>query len=75
VSASTAAFHRVGVEWWTPDLNQPRPEVLDVPLDGPMAGHSPDMPVHYDLHVWIWKHNPAGMTASWNPAVDCSQAG
>lgn len=65
----------VGVEWWTPDIGQPRPEVLGVPLDGPMAGHSPDMPVHYDLHVWVWKHNPDGMTASWNPAVDCSQAG
>lgn len=63
----------VGVEWWTPDLGQERPEVWGVPLDGPMAGHNPDMPVHYDLHVWVWKHNPSGVTASWNPAVDCPQ--
>jgi hypothetical protein len=28
-----------------------------------MAGHSPDMPEHYDLHVWTWRHNPAGATA------------
>jgi len=23
------------------------------------------------LHAWIWKNNPAGMFASWNPNVNC----
>lgn len=64
----------VGVEWWTPYLGQESPpEVLGVPLDGPMAGHTPEMPEHYDLHVWVWRHNPAGMTAPWNPTVDCPE--
>ena len=27
------------------------------------------------LHVWIWKHNPDGMYASWNPNVSCANAG
>jgi hypothetical protein len=26
------------------------------------------------LHAWIWRNNPAGMFADWNPRVDCSQA-
>jgi hypothetical protein len=23
------------------------------------------------LHVWLWKHNPSGMFADWNPNVGC----
>jgi len=23
------------------------------------------------LHVWIWRDNPAGMFADWNPSVGC----
>jgi hypothetical protein len=26
---------------------------------------------HYDLHVWLWRNNPAGMFAPWNSAVTC----
>lgn len=26
---------------------------------------------HYDLHVWVWKDNPAGVFAPFNPAVSC----
>jgi hypothetical protein len=29
------------------------------------------MPVHYDLHAWVWKRNPAGTFAMWNPRVEC----
>jgi hypothetical protein len=29
------------------------------------------MPVHYDLHVWLWQDNPAGMFALFNPTVTC----
>ena len=25
----------------------------------------------YITHAWIWKHNPAGMFADWNPEVSC----
>lgn len=27
------------------------------------------------LHAWIWKHNPAGIFADWNPDVSCAFAG
>ncbi len=49
-----------------------RPWLFDVPFDGPMLGHSPTMPIHYDLHVWLYRHNPAGMFAMWNPRVSCT---
>jgi hypothetical protein len=25
----------------------------------------------YELHAWIWKHNPSGMFFEWNPKVSC----
>lgn len=40
-------------------------------FDGPMEGHEPGMPRHYDLHVWLYRHNPAGQLAAWNPTVKC----
>jgi hypothetical protein len=48
-----------------------RPFLFDLPFDGPMLGHDPQMPIHYDLHVWLYRHNPAGMFAMWNPRVRC----
>jgi hypothetical protein len=29
------------------------------------------LPPFYSLHAWVWKHNPAGMFAMWNPTVRC----
>jgi hypothetical protein len=28
-------------------------------------------PAGHALHVWLWKHNPSGMFADWNPNVTC----
>jgi hypothetical protein len=36
-----------------------------------MEGHEPGMPIHYDLHAWVWKHNPSGDFAQFNPEVAC----
>jgi hypothetical protein len=49
-----------------------RPWLFGVPFDGPMLGHNPTMPIHYDLHVWLYRHNPAGIFAMWNPRVSCT---
>jgi hypothetical protein len=65
------------IEYFEPDADQDlatdpdRPWLFQVPFDGPMLGHDPDMPVHYDLHVWLYRHNPAGIFAMWNPQVTC----
>ncbi|MEO7240941.1 MAG: hypothetical protein ABIW16_06025 [Sphingomicrobium sp.] len=26
---------------------------------------------HYDLHIWLFEHNPSGLYAQWNPALSC----
>jgi hypothetical protein len=65
------------VEYFRVDADQDlatdpdRPWMFDVPFDGPMLGHNPVMPIHYDLHVWLYRHNPAGLFAMWNPRVSC----
>jgi hypothetical protein len=28
----------------------------------------------WGLHAWVWKENPSGMFASWNPSVTCANA-
>lgn len=67
----------VAVEWFQPDADQDlatdddRPSLFGQPFDGPMPGHGPEMPIHYDLHVWVWQHNPDGTFATWNPAGSC----
>lgn len=55
---------------------QDRPSLFGHPFDGPMAGHAlppgqPAMPVHYDLHVWLYQSNPAGELTSENPKATC----
>ncbi len=47
------------------------PSLFGQPFDGPMEGHEPGMPWHYDLHVWVFEHNPAGVFAMFNPALSC----
>jgi hypothetical protein len=65
------------VEYFQADADQDlatdpdRPHLFDLPFDGPMLGHEPGMPIHYDLHVWLYRHNPAGLFAAWNPNVRC----
>lgn len=49
----------------------PAPTVLGQTFNGPMPGHGPSMPWHYDLHVWVWQANPAGTFTPWNPTISC----
>lgn len=58
---------------WPPDYEvvNPTPRLFGQVFQGPMPGHAPNMPWHWDLHVWIWAHNPSGMFAVWNPALSC----
>ncbi|MEV4099186.1 hypothetical protein AB0J42_02910 [Nonomuraea sp. NPDC049649] len=48
-----------------------RPKLLGHEFQGPMGPHENGMPIHYDLHIWIFKENPKGMFEQWNPAVRC----
>ncbi|MET9892577.1 hypothetical protein ABZZ47_20660 [Streptomyces sp. NPDC006465] len=69
-----------GVEWIVVDADQNLKTKQRLSMfggqkfDGPMPGHYPGMPIHYDLHVWLWKHNPSGLFNRWNPRVKCPAA-
>jgi len=63
-------------EWFVPaqGVTTP-PQIFGQTLKGPMHGHAPIMPhefAHFDLHVWLWKNNPAGIFSSTNPDMHCA---
>lgn len=53
-------------------LVTPTPTLFGQSFQGPMPGHEPGTPWHYDLHVWVWADNPSGMFAQWNPSLECN---
>lgn len=64
------------VPWFSHDppplgFFSPAPSVLGQTFNGPMPGHNPQMPWHYDLHAWVVEKNPAGVFAPFNPALSC----
>lgn len=67
----------VGAEWMVNDDDQDlttdhdRPRLFGHDFDGPMLGHGPGQPIHYDLHAWAWVNNPLGGFAQKNPRVLC----
>jgi hypothetical protein len=71
-SAPDGGLKLVAVEWVVrgPNTNPPgvptAPSVLGMPMHilVPAVGF-------WLKHAWIWKHNPAGMFADWNPEVTC----
>ena len=80
IYASQGNGHRklIAVEYFVVDTdgdvrtrNDVQPTLFGKAFDGPMPGHGPGMPVHYDLHAYIWTTNPAGTLATWNTEVVC----
>ena len=59
------------------------PNIFGQTFEGPMEGHAPGEPAHYDKHVWVWQANPKGFNideygnfyhvpglfSQWNPTV------
>lgn len=83
--ASDGTLRLAALEYFRADADQnlgtdaDRPTLFGFPFDGPMAGHDvpsgePPMPIHYDLHVWLYQDNPSGELATTNPNVDCKEA-
>ncbi|MEY2446111.1 MAG: hypothetical protein QOE00_2691 [Ilumatobacteraceae bacterium] len=70
-------FRLTGVEWFKADADQDlatdtdRPTLFGHVFDGPMPGHEPGMPVHFDLHAWVYTNNPTGELSAWNPNITC----
>jgi hypothetical protein len=78
VPTAAGGMQLLAAEYFKPDADQnvktdgDRPALFGRDFDGPMLGHAPGMPIHYDLHVWLWKHNPSGLFAPYNPDVTCN---
>jgi hypothetical protein len=81
-AAAGGAVRLSALEYFRADADQniktagDRPTLFGHPFDGPMAGHplppgQPLMPVHYDLHVWLYQTNPSGELTSENPKIKC----
>jgi len=58
----------VAVEYMAPGVGA-RPQLFGATFqDGPPGSGT------YALHAWVWKHNPSGMLAPFNPDVACPVA-
>ena len=47
------------------------PELFGQEFELVKAGNRYGLPPFYELHAWLWKHNPAGTFDDWNPNVTC----
>lgn len=70
-------FQLVGIEYLVPLMPGQTelpvaPTVFGQTFEGPMDGHEPGMPRHYDKHVWVWSPNPNGLFAQFNPRLSCT---
>ena len=71
-SAPDGGLELVAVEWVVRGPNTNPPGVPTAPSLFGMPMHILVPAVGFWLeHAWIWKHNPAGMFADFNPEVSC----
>lgn len=66
-----------GLEWMVVDrdgrmdTDDDRPSLFGQPFRGPLPSRFAGQKVHYSLHLWLWKDNPAGRFEPFNPSVVC----
>jgi hypothetical protein len=65
-----AAEYVVFQDAWDATHSAP-PELFGQEFELVAAGNRYGLPPFYELHAWLWKHNPAGMFSDWNPRVTC----
>jgi hypothetical protein len=75
--APNGRMRLIGVEYqvfaaaWDPAHSEP-PSLFGQTFEDHRAeGSTHGLPPHYELHAWVWRHNPAGMFAPFNPDVSC----
>ena len=57
-------------EAWDENHSSP-PKLFGHEFEAVGADNRYGIPPFYELHAWIWKHNPNGMFDDWNPRVSC----
>jgi len=56
---------------WLQAGNTAGPRLFGQPLKLIPMGNRYGLPPFYEIHAWIWQHNPAGMFKDWNPRGSC----
>jgi len=56
---------------WKAAGHRNRPSLFGQKFELTPAGTRYGLDPFYELHGWIWKHNPRGMFDDWNPSVTC----
>jgi len=47
------------------------PRLFGKQLELVTAPNAYQLPDFYEIHLWLWKKNPLGLFADWNPRVSC----
>lgn len=67
----------VALEYFKRDVDQDletdddAPELFGTRFAGPMLGATPDQPINYAMHAWLWRENPEGTFTHFNKALRC----
>jgi hypothetical protein len=56
---------------WLAAGNTAPPTLFGETLTLVPAGNRYGLPPFYEIHAWIWMHNPSGMFKDWNPSGSC----
>lgn len=65
------AYEPLGCKWYVPaDQADSAPSLFGMEFAGPYESDVPFLPRHYALHVWLFRDNPDGLFARYNPAVE-----
>jgi len=59
---------------WRTEHPTGRPKLLGQRFELVEEGNRYGLPAFFELHVWAWRHNPAGMFTDYNPRVTCKFA-
>jgi hypothetical protein len=58
---------------WLQAGNTAGPRLFGQPLKLIPMGNRYGLPPFYEIHAWIWQHNPDGMFKDWNPSGSCTR--
>jgi hypothetical protein len=64
----------VFAEPWAAVSSEP-PQLFGRDLSLVDAPNRYGVPAFYQIHVWLWRSNPAGTFSDWNPKVSCHGTG
>lgn len=63
-------YELLGVKWFRPTARvDSAPTLFGKTLAGPQEGEVPAIPEHYGLTAWLFRDNPEGLFARYNPAI------